>query len=203
MKIKSYDLPDAELLEDNACSYRCVVWEPGFLCIVLGQSNGLEESVYLENAGADGVPVYKRPSGGETVVLSPKTLVISILKQGDRFKSPARYFKSCSEKIIRALHTLGIRDLKADGISDICIGNKKILGSSIYRNKDRVLYHAVLNRAESAGTIERYLKHPVREPVYRGGRRHRDFVTSLAEEGYRFTPGEIRKVLLSQFINIS
>jgi lipoate-protein ligase A len=161
----------------------------------------LEQSVYIENAGADGVPVYKRPSGGETVVLSPKTLVISVLKQGDRFKSPTLYFKNCSEKIIRALHTLGIRDLKADGISDICIGNKKILGSSIYRNKDRVLYHAVLNRAESAGTIERYLKHPVREPEYRNGRLHRDFVTSLVEEGYRFTAEEIRKVLLSQFIN--
>lgn len=201
MDIRPYGLPDAELLADNAPSYRCLVWEPGFLCIVLGQSNGLEESIYIENAGADGVPVYKRPSGGETVVLSPKTLVISILKQGDRFKSPALYFRNYSEKIIRALQTLGVRDLKADGISDICIGNKKILGSSIYRNKDRVLYHAVLNRAESAGTIERYLKHPVREPEYRNGRRHSDFVTSLVDEGYRFTPGEIRNVLLSQFIN--
>jgi lipoate-protein ligase A len=198
MDIKPYDLPDAELLADNASSYRCLVWEPGFLCIILGQSNGLEESIYIENAEADGVPVYKRPSGGETVVLSPKMLVISILKQGDRFKSPTLYFRNYSEKIIRALHTLGIRDLKVDGISDICIGNKKILGSSIYRNKDRVLYHAVLNRAESAETIERYLKHPVREPEYRNGRRHMDFVTSLIEEGYRFTSREIRKLVLSQ-----
>ncbi|NIM14121.1 MAG: hypothetical protein GTO45_18925 [Candidatus Aminicenantes bacterium] len=201
MDIKPYDLPDAGLLADNASSYRCLVWEPGFLCIVLGQSNGLEESVHIENAESDGVPVYKRPSGGEAVVLSPKTLVISILKQGDWFKSPTLYFKNYSEKIIRALHTLGVRDLKVDGISDICIGNKKILGSSIYRNKDRVLYHAVLNRAESADTIERYLKHPVREPEYRNGRKHRDFVTSLVEEGHWLTSGEIRKVLLSQFIN--
>lgn len=198
MDVKPYNLTDAKLLADNASSYRCLVWEPGFFCIVLGQSNGLDESIYIENAEVDGVPVYKRPSGGETVVLSPKTLVISILKRGDRFQSPTLYFKNYSEKIIRALHTLGIRDLKVNGISDICIGNKKILGSSIYRNKERVLYHAVLNRAESAGTIERYLKHPVREPEYRNGRRHRDFITSLVEEGYRFTSREIRKLILNQ-----
>jgi lipoate-protein ligase A len=155
----------------------------------------------MENAGADGVPVYQRPSGGETVVLSPGTPVISILKSGDRFKSPSLYFNSYSEKIIRALRALGVRDLRTDGISDICIGNKKILGSSIYRNKDRVLYHAVLNVSEPAETIERYLKHPVREPEYRRGRGHGEFVTSLLKEGYRLNGGEIRQALSDHLIS--
>jgi lipoate-protein ligase A len=198
MEIKPYDLPDQELLEDNSSTYRYMVWEPGFLCIVLGQSNRLYESVYVERAAVDGVPVYKRASGGETVVLSPGTLVVSILKRGDGLRSPRLYFNAYNEKIMQALRGLGIKNLSANGISDICIGNQKILGSSIYRNKDRVFYHGVLNRAESVEIIERYLKHPLREPGYRDGRSHRDFVTSLAQKGYQFTGKEIRSVLLEE-----
>lgn len=198
MEITPYDLPDQELLEDNSSTYRYLVWEPGVLCIVLGQSNHLDQSVYVERAAVDGVPVYKRPSGGETVVLSPGTLVVSILKRGDGLRSPKLYFNAYNEKIMRALYRLGIKNLSANGISDICIGNQKILGSSIYRDKDRVFYHGVLNRAESVDVIERYLKHPLREPVYRHGRSHKDFVTSLAQKGYQFTGEEIHRVLIEE-----
>jgi lipoate-protein ligase A len=198
MEVKPYDLLDQELLEDNSSTYRFMVWEPGFLCIVLGQSNQLAPSVYVEQAAADGVPVYKRPSGGETVVLSPGTLVVSILKRGDGLRSPRIYFNAYNEKIMQALRVLGVKNLSANGISDICIGNQKILGSSIYRNKDRVFYHGVLNRAESVDVIERYLKHPLREPGYRDGRIHKDFVTSLAQQGYQFTGEEIRGVLIEK-----
>ena len=198
MEIIPYDLPDIELLEDNTSTYRYMVWQPGGLCIVLGQSNQLAQSVYIEQAAADNVPVYKRPSGGETVVLSPGTLVLSILKRGDGLRSPRLYFNAYNEKIMHALRGLGVKNLSANGISDICIGNQKILGSSIYRNKDRVLYHGVLNRAESVDIIERYLKHPLREPEYRDGRSHKDFVTSLAQQGYQFTGEEIRCVLIEE-----
>ena len=198
MEIKPYDLPDAELLEDNTLTYRYMVWEPGVLCIVLGQSNQPDQSVYVERATVDGVPVYKRPSGGETVVLSTGTLVVSILKRGDGLRSPRLYFNDYNEKIMQVLRGLGVKNLSANGISDICIGNQKILGSSIYRNKDRVFYHGVLNRAESVDVIERYLKHPLREPEYRDGRSHKDFVTSLAQQGYQFTGAEIRGALIEE-----
>jgi lipoate-protein ligase A len=198
MEITPYDLPDVELLEDNTSTYRFMVWEPGFLCIVLGQSNQLDQSVYVEPAAVDSVPVYKRPSGGETVVLSTGTLVVSILKRGDGLRSPRLYFNAYNEKIIQALRGLGVKNLSNNGISDICIGEKKILGSSIYRNKDRVLYHGVLNRAESVDIIERYLKHPLREPDYRDGRSHKDFVTSLVKQGYQFTGVEIRRALVEE-----
>jgi lipoate-protein ligase A len=198
MEIKPYDLPDAELLEDNTSTYRYMVWEPGFLCIVLGQSNQLDQSVFVERAAVDGVPVYKRASGGETVVLSPGTLVVSILKRGDGLRSPKLYFNAYNEKIVQALRGLGVKNLSKNGISDICIDNQKILGSSIYRSKDRVLYHGVLNRAESVDVIERYLKHPLREPEYRHGRSHKDFVTSLAQQGYQFTGAEIRGALIEE-----
>lgn len=196
-----YNLPDEALLNDTVSVYRAMVWEPPFLCIVLGQSNEMEASVFLENAETDDVPVLKRPSGGETVILSPKTVVISILKRGDPLTSPRHYFESYNRKIIESLEILGISNLRTDGISDICIGDKKILGSSIYRNKDLVLYHAVLNRAESPALMERYLKHPLREPKYRQNRSHASFVTSLEKEGYGFSGDDLIDGLLSGLKN--
>lgn len=195
MDVRTYDFPDAALLNDVNSSYRCMIWEPEFLAIILGQSNHAEESLFLDRVKADGVPVYKRPSGGESVVLSPNTLVISVLKRGDSLQSPKNYFSLYNERIIQALREMGIQGLRTDGISDVCIGEKKILGSSIYRNKDLVLYHAVLNRAESTATIQHYLKHPLREPGYRQGRIHDEFVTSLIQMGYDFSNNAIREML--------
>jgi lipoate-protein ligase A len=199
MVVRAYDLQDAELLTDNSSKYRCMVWEPAFLAVVLGQSNSIEDSVHIEAVKEDGVPVYKRPSGGESVVLSSKTLVISILKRGEQFRSPRLYFQSYNETVVAVLASLGVGGLGMDGISDICIGNKKILGSSIYRNKDLVLYHAVLNLSESVDVIERYLKHPKREPEYRSGRSHKHFVTSLTEQGYNLNPNDIITSLNKSF----
>jgi lipoate---protein ligase len=201
MQLLPYDLPDSALLTDTTAPYRFMIWEPTSNAIILGQSNELESSVFTERAESDGIPVYQRPSGGETVILTPNTTIISILKLEVRLKSPRLYFNSYNEKIITALESLGIKKLRTDGISDICIGKKKILGSSIYRNKERVIYHAVLNRAESTDTIERYLKHPTREPDYRNGRRHSDFVTSIEKEGYALSAELIRNTLTNRLSN--
>jgi lipoate-protein ligase A len=58
----------------------------------------------------------------------------------------------------------GVKNLAMRGISDIAIDGKKILGSSIYRSKDALLYHAVLNFGEPASTFEKHLKYPSKEP---------------------------------------
>jgi lipoate-protein ligase A len=197
--MKEYDLQDNVLLTGGQDVSPIMVWVPEFVCIILGQSNSPESSLHQEEVLKDDIPVYKRPSGGETVILSPNTLVISILKRNIPLRSPKRYFETFNEKIIDALHNLGVQGLRKRGISDICIGDKKILGSSIYRNKDLLLYHAVLNVSESMDRMERYLKHPVREPDYRRRRSHRMFVTSLALQGYNLSPESIKQSIFKTF----
>ncbi len=184
MQILDYDLPDKGLIDVQALTHDWIVWQPGKLMIVMGQSNKLERSVFVERAEQDQVPVYKRPSGGETVVLSEKTLVISVRLIAERLDNPQVYFKLINQAIITALESCGVQNLAYKGISDIAIGERKILGSSIYRKKNLVFYHAVLNLAEEIETITKYLPHPPKEPDYRQGRSHRDFVTSLKYDGY-------------------
>lgn len=199
MEIKAYDLADAELLKDNTSGSGYLIWQPPLLCVVLGQSSDPEKSVYQDRVISDRIHLYRRPSGGEAVILSPDTLAISILSREDKFNSPMIYFNRYNEAIRRALATLGIRDLRLNGYSDISIGDKKISGSSIYRSRGRVFYHAVLNVSLSPGVIERYLRHPSREPDYRRRRPHRHFVTSLKHQGFDIPFLDLHKALSRQF----
>jgi lipoate-protein ligase A len=189
IEVRDYDLSDHKLLEYDENSV--LVWIPENTFIVLGASNNPETSVIEENVIVDNIIVYKRKSGGQAVVLTPKVIVISKLFVNSENLQPKTVFKEVNSIIISVLENMGVENLSQEGISDIAISGKKILGSSIYRNKDKLLYHAVINHSEPVSTFERYLKHPQKEPDYRKGRRHGEFVTSLQKEGYILSSNEI------------
>jgi lipoate---protein ligase len=191
----TYNLPDQVLIDPDATTGAVMVWQPEETVIVLGQSNHPETAVHMELAEQDGIPIYKRHSGGQTVILTPRTVVISVRLISEKLDNPQVYFKRINQAVITALTGLGINGLNEKGISDIAIGDKKILGSSIYRKRQMVFYHAVLNIAETPGFIGRYLRHPTREPDYRTGRRHEDFVTSIHLAGYPLSVKTVMKAL--------
>jgi lipoate-protein ligase A len=179
----NYNLKDFEIFH-NSRAFDFSVWIPDKTYIILGRANTAESSVFLEKAQNDNIRILKRPSGGETVILSPDTLVVSVKMTVNDVLKTHDHFEKINLKIIDALEVFGVKDLKLKGISDISIGPKKILGSSIYRKHNILFYHAVLNVSESVKRIEKYLKYPKREPDYRKGRSHSDFVTSVYKEGY-------------------
>ncbi|HPS70818.1 MAG TPA: hypothetical protein PLM70_01050 [Bacteroidales bacterium] len=181
--VKSYDLPDFDIMERQD-DFTVKVWRPEQTCLVLGQSNHPETSLIVDSVVKDQIPVYKRPSGGETVILTNKMLVISVAFRVPTLQNPKPYFARVNNGIISALEKQGVRGLNQKGISDIAIYEKKILGSSIYRTTQKMFYHAVLNISENIDTISRYISHPAKEPDYRQGRSHKEFVTSLQEAGY-------------------
>ena len=182
LNISEYYLPDIMLFDAKKNSF--LVWIPDKKYIVLGASNKSEDALIIENVINDKISVLKRPSGGQTVVLTPDNLIISVVFFKMGRIQPKDIFNSINNIIISSIEIAGVKHSSLNGISDIEISGKKILGSSIYRNKDAVLYHAVLNLGEPATTFERYLKHPAIEPEYRNGRKHSEFVTSLKDNGY-------------------
>ena len=76
--VKKYDLPDSYLFENDIVKFSSIVWIPNKTCIVMGRSNNPVDSLFIEDVVDDSIPVYKRPSGGETVLLSNKMVVLSI-----------------------------------------------------------------------------------------------------------------------------
>ena len=183
LKSVLYNLPDQKVFDsDKNVDY--IVWKPDQRYLVLGRSNTAENSLIAKNVDADQVQVLKRPSGGEAVLLSPNMLIIAVkLKLSEDFK-PHDLFIIANQKIKKALADFGVFNIQSRGISDISIGEQKILGSAIFKKPDAVFYHAVLNISEDVSLIERYLKHPKKEPDYRQGRTHKSFVSSLHEQGF-------------------
>ena len=195
IELNKYNLPDIEILADNNSSTSFYVWIPDKTYLILGRSNNVENSLIQNRLKKDSIKVFKRPSGGETVVLTPKTLVISAVIISEEFKNTRKYFKIFNQKIIDVLEKHGIDGLSHKGISDITLNNRKVLGSAIYRTKGKLFYHSVLNISEPVSTIEKYIKHPGREPDYRNGRKHSEFVTSLYAEGFKINIVELKNSL--------
>ena len=193
VQVRPYDLPDASLFagtEDDI-----LLWEPESTVIVLGQSNTPALSLIEENVHADGVPVTKRPTGGEAVVLTSRMAVMTVARNFPGITSSKGFFTEVNSLIMKILSDLGVKELGSKGISDITVGERKILGSSMHRREGRLVYHGVLNLGEGTDVFERYLRHPRREPDYRHGRLHSEFVTSLKEEGYNVDFDDLAKSL--------
>ncbi len=157
-------------------------WEPEQLVVVLGRGNILEKEVHHNRCRQDQVPVLRRRGGGGTVVLAPGILVISLVKRVKQRYHFSAYFQQINTYLIEALESLGIAELKQQGHSDICLGDRKILGSSMYRSREILFYSASLMVSNELYAIERYLKHPSKEPEYRRGRNHQEFLSTIACE---------------------
>ena len=194
--LSEYDLPDAFLFSGGTTGI--LVWQPPETIIVLGQSNSIESSLYTETVAADGIRVTKRPSGGETVILTPATIAFTVAKQFPVMIQFREFFSMVNSEVMEGLADMGVTGLGSKGISDITIGNRKILGSSMRKVGSKLVYHAVLNVSQDPLLFGRYLCHPRREPDYRAGRRHDEFVTSIANEGYNIKPADLMSMLNRQ-----
>ncbi len=192
-----YNLPDAVLLEkkNNNGHHRYLAWIPDRTIVVIGNGSDPETELHLDRIVSDSIPVYRRDTGGCAVLLAPNMYVCSFALYGEGLKDTVGYFKKFNAIVIDALSTLGIDNLSHRGISDIAIDDRKIAGTALYRNKDVIFYHAILNVACDVNLIERYLKPPPRMPDYRRGRYHKDFVTSLEELGHKITFNDFESAL--------
>ena len=198
LKTVFYNLPDRKVLEsDKPVDF--IVWHVDKRYLVLGRSNEAESSLIAHAVDADNIQILKRPSGGEAVLLTPKMLVIALKYPLGKVAKAHDVFGIANGLIKQALSELGVQNITARGISDICIGEQKILGSAIFRKPDSVFYHAVLNVNEDVRLIDRYLKHPKREPDYRKGRSHLAFVSSLHKSGYTIDIKSLAEKIESKF----
>jgi len=153
--------------------------------VVHGPSFCGEDEIFADRCEADNVPITERRGGGGTVVLSPGTLIIiAVGERGEREWAPG-VFRRVNGAIISALSKAGIGNAVEAGISDIAVEGRKALGSSLYIGSKPPLfyYQASLMVSNDLSLMDRYLRHPPREPEYRGGRGHGQFCTTLKELG--------------------
>ena len=172
---------DDSLLDECHRNLVTKIWIPKSPMVVLGNSNKSEKECYQEACEANGVPILKRYGGGGTVVLHDGCLVVSFgFWVRDYFENDY-YFKMINESVIKSLTLYDSRfsSLYQDGLSDLCFDSQKVAGTSLFRSRNYLLYQASLLVDKKIDLLEKYLKHPSKEPEYRAGKSHRDFVTDL------------------------
>ncbi len=196
-KYTEYNLPDIRIIESEDA--QIFTWIPDRVYVVLGQRDNVEKAVESVIAKEHNVTVLKRPSGGHSVVLTPKTFVVAMTHPEKTIKDIKPTFAKSIDFIIRALEMQGVRNLQIKGISDIVIGDKKITGSSMYFAKTKLFFHAVINISEKPEFIAQFLKHPETEPEYRQKRNHAEFITSLEEQGYIININKLAEDLKTVF----
>jgi lipoate-protein ligase A len=171
------------------------IYEPAELCAVLGAGGRPEQDLLLDAMEADGVPWRRRRGGGGTVVLGPGQVVLALVT---KVSSPFRnreYAGQINSWIVEAVESLGVHGAGPEGISDLAIRGKKIVGTSIYRTRLVLFYQASLLVSNDISVFTRYLAMPVKVPEYRARRSHEDFCTTLAREGFGGTTGDVMATL--------
>ncbi len=165
-------------------------------CAVLGRSSEASRELHLERCRADDLPVLRRRGGGCTVILDPGNLVLSAVLPVPGFGQIPKLWRQLNAWLLASLERAGVGGLRCAGISDLALGDRKLGGASMHRARDLVYYTTTLLVDPRIELMERYLPHPPREPDYRRGRTHRDFVGSLAELADIESPAALRQALL-------
>lgn len=150
----------------------------------MGAGRKTEEDVLCRQAEADGVPVLRRRGGGGTVVLSPGQVVLALVTEVASPFQNLSYFRTINNWFRLALRPLGVSGIEDRGISDLAIGDRKILGTSLFRRRKILFYQASLLVDNDIRLFDRYLSFPSKVPDYRAGRGHMDFCTNLRLQGY-------------------
>lgn len=156
-------------------------WEAFGPAVVLGASRRLNEDVRLDSCQADGVPILRRSSGGGTVVIGPGALNVTVVlpeAAAPGLSAVASAQEFVLQRIAGALASAE-RPVKVQGLGDLTIGGRKFGGSAQRRIRDWFLVHCSILYDFPLDRISRYLALPGRQPAYRAGRSHDDFLMNL------------------------
>ena len=165
---------------------------PSFWHVVMGAGGKPAAEVHEDMLERFEVPLYKRKGGGGTVLLGPNTLVITVHAGVAHLYRNQAYFQAVNRALISVFADWKAHPYRQRGLSDIAVGDRKLVGSSIFRRKHYLLYQASLLLDLNLELMHVLLKHPPREPDYRDRRAHGDFLTSLKLLGVTLTPQELR-----------
>ncbi len=172
--------------------YTLRLWWAGAPAVVIGRSEVPEVVANLENCERLGIEVIRRASGGGTVLQMPGVLNYSLTAPGPSVFDIRRTFAVGARYLIEVLAQFRL-DAHQRGISDVAVGELKISGNAMAKRWGGLLLHGTLLYDLDIDLLETCLRHPPREPDYRGGRRHRDFITTLRLLGVPASPGEVER----------
>jgi lipoate-protein ligase A len=183
--LKLYKVPIFQQLQLEEALLRtddrnwCLVNEGSSPAIVMGISCKTQEHINPQAMEKKTIPVFRRFSGGGTVIVDHETCFYTLIGHRDILDVPC-YPKEISEWTER-LYAPAFKGLQfALKDNDYTISNRKFGGNAQYICRNRWLHHSSL-LWNYQKTMMDYLLMPPRTPEYRKGRSHHDFLCGLKE----------------------
>ncbi|MCS6849959.1 MAG: lipoate--protein ligase family protein [Gemmataceae bacterium] len=173
-------LDEALLLEAEAGGPEVLrIWEWPTPAVVLGAGSRLSEEVDEAACLAAGVLIRRRSSGGGSVLLGPGCLLFSLVLSYDRLPLLREVNASYRFILERLCLALELPTVRCAGVSDLAWAGRKVSGNSQQRKRRFLLHHGTLLYGFDLAAVSRFLPVPRRQPDYRQGRSHDDFLANL------------------------
>ena len=153
-------------------------WWGGPPAVVMGSSERPEQVVDADACARLGVDVLKRSTGGGSVLQTGDVLNYSLVTPAPANLDLKAGFRPGIDLICAILASFGVAG-RQEGTSDVAVGDRKISGNAQAGRWKALLVHGTLLVDFDHDLADAVLKHPPREPAYRRGRSHRDFLVTL------------------------
>jgi lipoate---protein ligase len=162
-------------------------WEPHDYFVVLGYSSKVHAEVNIDSCRNCTIPIFRRYSGGGTVVQGPGCLNFSlVLKTHDigPLSNIAGTNSFIMRRHIQALQPFIEEVINIGGYTDLTIRQMKFSGNSQRRRQRFLLFHGTFLLRFDISIVEKLLLLPEKQPPYRNNRSHTAFLTNLAVSPY-------------------
>lgn len=175
---------DEALLEsaaEDASAPVLRLWEFAAPVVVLGRGSRVADEVDLAYCHRRDIGVFRRCSGGATVVGGPGCLMYSLvtdLRAHPHLRKLDLAHRYVMTRIQRACAAL-LPGVTLQGICDLTWGDRKFSGNSLRVTRHHLLYHGTVLYDADLEVLAGCLRTPPRQPDYRRGRDHRTFVTNV------------------------
>ena len=180
--------------ESGRCALR--FWWGGPPAVVMGSSERPDHVVDEAACARFGVEVLKRSTGGGSVLQTSGVLNYALVTPAPARLDLKGAFRLGTDLICAILDAFGLTGAP-EGTSDVAVGGRKLSGNAQARRWRALLIHGTLLVDFDHTLAEAVLKHPPREPEYRRGRSHRDFLVTLRSLGVRGDRAAIERVALA------
>ncbi len=157
-------------------------WEPGEPFVVVGYANQVATEVDLAECKAHGVQVFRRCTGGGTVLQGRGCLNYSLILRIEgapelgTITGTNRYILERQQK---ALAPLLQTSPSIEGHTDLTLRGVKFSGNAQRRKRKFLIFHGTFLLQFDISLIEKFLRMPSRQPEYRHDRSHTAFLTNL------------------------
>jgi lipoate---protein ligase len=149
--------------------------------VVLGRGSRVRAEVDVDYCRQHDIPILRRCSGGASIVAGPDCWMYSVVL--DLNARPALRNVDTAHQFVMTQLASAMKsqhpDVQLQGICDLTLGQKKFSGNSLRIARNHLIYHGTVLERVDLTLISNCLKTAPRQPEYRQGREHSEFITSI------------------------